>query len=92
MANAPIFMEPDPDQDALDGEVVAMQFAGGRSVARLAEDWERDVAWVEAAVRRALLEQIPQRVGGLKPSRAHIRTERDEEQMQLDGLQARLEL
>jgi hypothetical protein len=85
-------MARDEEPDGLEGEVAAMQFAAGRSMVQLAEEWERDIAWVEAAVRRALLEQIPQRVGGLKPSRAHSRTERDEEQMRLDELQFGLEL
>jgi hypothetical protein len=89
---SPIFMEPDRDQDALDAEVVAMQFAGGRSLAQLAVDWERDIAWVEAAVRRALLEQIPQRAGGLKPSRANSRTERELEVAAATGLQGSLDL
>jgi hypothetical protein len=60
-------------------EVVAMQFAGGMSIARLAESWERDAAWVEEAIRHALLENIPKRDGGLKPSRSEIRAERGEE-------------
>lgn len=59
--------------DEAAGEVVAMQFAGGMSIARLAEEWERDAAWVEAAIRRALLATIPQRDGGLKVSRAEAR-------------------
>lgn len=62
--------------DAAAGEVAAMQFAGGLSIAQVAETWERDAAWVEAAVRRALLEQIPLRDGGLKVSRAEEREER----------------
>lgn len=82
-------MEP---QDELDGEVAAMQFAAGRSMAELAEDWERDVAWVEAAVRKALLASIPQRDGGLKPARDGVRAERDEERMRLEELQGSLEL
>ena len=85
-------MAGDAGSDALSGEVAAMQFAAGRSVADLAEEWEQSTAWVEAAVRRALLAQIPQRDGGLKPSRAESRAERSEEQMRLDALQGRLEL
>lgn len=60
-------------------EVVAMQFAGGLSIARLAEDWERDQAWVEDAIRQALLREIPVKDGGLKPPRAEERAERAEE-------------
>lgn len=58
-------------------EVVAMQFAGGRSIAALAEDWERDAAWVEDAVRQALLEKIPKAAGGLKAPRAADRALRN---------------
>ncbi len=83
---------PAQEQDALDREVAAMQFAGGRSMAQLAEYWERDISWVEAAVRRALLQQIPQRVGGLKPSRDGARAERSDEQSRLDEQQGLLEL
>ena len=50
-------------------EVAAMQFAGGMSIARVAGEWERDAEWVEQAIRRALLERIPHRDGGLKLSR-----------------------
>lgn len=50
-----------------------MQFAGGMSIARVAEAWERDAAWVEAAIRRALLESIPRRDGGLKAPRVETR-------------------
>lgn len=50
-------------------QVVAMQFAGGRLIAQLAEEWERDAAWVEEAIRRALRETIPQRNGGMKVSK-----------------------
>jgi uncharacterized protein YbbK (DUF523 family) len=60
-------------------EVVAMQFAGGRSIAQLAEEWERDQAWVEEAIRQALLEEIPERDGGLKVPRGRMRAERAEE-------------
>jgi uncharacterized protein YbbK (DUF523 family) len=60
-------------------EVVAMQFAGGMSIARLAEEWERDQAWVEEAIRQALLEEIPERDGGLKVPRRTVRAERAEE-------------
>jgi hypothetical protein len=55
-----------------------MQFAGGMPLARVAEEWERDTAWVEAAVRRALLESIPRRDGGMKLSRVEVRTTRGE--------------
>lgn len=60
-------------------EVVAMQFAGGMSIARLVEDWERDQEWVEAAIRAALLRSIPIRDGGLKAPRTETRAGRAEE-------------
>ena len=56
-----------------------MQFAGGRSIAHLAEEWERSQEWVEQAIRAALLKTIPERDGGLKPPRAEMRAERSEE-------------
>jgi uncharacterized protein YbbK (DUF523 family) len=65
--------------DQVAREVVAMQFAGGRSIAQLAEEWERDQAWVEEAIRQALLEEIPERDGGLKVPRRTVRAERAEE-------------
>lgn len=37
-------------------EVLAMQFAGDMSIARLVPDWERDREWVENAMRRRMLE------------------------------------
>lgn len=61
------------------GEVAAMQFAGGKAIGEVAVEWERDVEWVEAAVRRALLQSIPRRDGGLKASRAETRTQHSEE-------------
>jgi len=64
-----------------------MQFAGGMSIARLTEAWERDAAWVEAAIRQALLASIPQRDGGLKPPRAEVRAARNEEAEGLRGTQ-----
>ncbi len=51
-------------------EVAAMQFAGGLSLARVAELWQRDASWVEDAVRNALLATIPLRDGGSKLPRA----------------------
>ncbi|HEX5236146.1 MAG TPA: hypothetical protein VFW25_12545 [Silvibacterium sp.] len=74
------------------GEVAAMQFAGGMSIARLAEEWERDAAWVEEAIRRALLAAIPQRDGGLKTPRELARTERSEELQTVSGAQGKLNL
>jgi hypothetical protein len=56
-------------------EVVAMQFAGGMSIARLAEEWERSAEWVEESIRLALLESIPKRDGGLKAPRKEVRSE-----------------
>lgn len=71
-------------------EVVAMQFAGGRAIARLAEEWDRDSAWVEESIRHALLEHIPRRDGGLKAPRMEVRSMRQQEQAPCDG-QRRLE-
>jgi uncharacterized protein YbbK (DUF523 family) len=73
-------------------EVVAMQFAGGMSIARLAEEWERDQAWVEEAIRQALLEEIPERYGGLKVPRRTVRAERTGELQELREAQGVLEL
>jgi hypothetical protein len=72
-------------------EVAAMQFAGGMSIARLAEEWERDAAWVEESIRLALLESIPKRDGGLKVSKVEARAEISQElkaarEMQLELL------
>jgi hypothetical protein len=66
------------DDDAA-REVVAMQFAGGMSIARLAQEWERDPGWVEDVIRQALLESIPKRDGGLKVSRVEARNARSED-------------
>lgn len=60
-------------------EVAAMQFAGGMSIAQVAEAWERDAEWVEDAIRQAMLEQIPERDGGLKASRTETRAANAEE-------------
>lgn len=57
-------------------QVIAMQFAGGRLIAQLAEEWERDAAWVEEVIRRALRETIPRRNGGMKVSRRAASKER----------------
>ncbi len=73
-------------------QVVAMQFAGGMSIARLAEEWERDAAWVEDAIRRALLESIPERDGGLMAPRAEVRAARSEELQAIRGTQKSLGL
>lgn len=69
-------MKPSDDAAA---EVVAMQFAAGRQIAQLAEEWDRDAQWVEEAIRQALLAGIPRRDGGLKPSRSEVRAERSGE-------------
>ena len=76
--------------DAAAREVVAMQFAGGMSIARLVEDWERDASWVEAAIRAALLKTIPVRDGGSKTPRAEARAERAEELEAIHGAQVSL--
>lgn len=70
--------------------VVAMQFAGGMSIARLAKDWEGSPEWVEQAIREALLATIPQRDGGLKVPRGAVRAERSEELEQIRGAQSEL--
>ena len=57
-------------------EIAAMQFAGGRSIAGLAEEWECDADEIEEAIRMALLESIPERYGGLKVSRREARGEK----------------
>lgn len=72
-------------------EVAVMQFAGGMTMARVAEEWEHDAAWVEEAVRRALLRTIPQREGGLKPPRAEARAERSGELTAVKELQGQME-
>lgn len=72
--------------------MVAMQFAGGMSIARLACEWEREPAWVEDAIRLALLENIPRRDGGLKVSRTQMRAARSGEREAASGLQGELEL
>jgi hypothetical protein len=69
-----------------------MQFAGGRSIAQLAEEWQRDGAWVEESVRRALLASIPRRDGGLKPSRAEVRADRSGELAGIRDAQGELDL
>lgn len=73
------------------GEVIAAQFAGGLSIARLAEEWERDEAWVEAAIRHALLLYIPRRSGGLKASRTEVRAMRSEELAAAQAAQEKLQ-
>jgi len=72
-------------------EVVAMQFAGGMSIARLAEEWDRDPEWVEEAIRQALLATIPERDGGLKVPRSLARAERSEELEAVKAAQSTLE-
>ncbi len=67
------------------GEVAAMQFAGGMSMARVAQLWDRDAEWVEAAVRMALLRTIPIRDGGTKVTRVELRAERQTEELQDAG-------
>lgn len=82
----------DEDAERLMAEAAAMQFAGGWSLERVAREWERDVGWAEDAVRRALLATIPERVGGLRPSRAELAAERGETRRRLEELQGTLEL
>lgn len=71
-------------------EVAAMQFAGGMAISDVAAEWERDVEWVEAAVRRALLQSIPRRDGGLKASRTEMRAERHGMRQAVEGMQGKL--
>jgi hypothetical protein len=73
-------------------EVIAAQFAAGRSIARLAEEWERDPNWIEGVIRVALLRTIPERDGGLKPARAEQQAERSEELERIRRAQGVLEL
>ena len=73
-------------------EVVAMQFAGGRSIAQLAEEWDRDTGWVEESVRLAMLASIPKRDGGMKPPRSEVRTDRSGELAAIRAAQGELEL
>jgi hypothetical protein len=65
-------------EDEAAGEVAAMQFAGGRTIADVAAEWERDAAWLEAAIRQALRVRMTEREGGLRPTRAAERAERNE--------------
>ena len=58
------------------GEVAAKMFAGGMTIAQVAQLWEREPAWVEEAIRCAWLASIPRRDGGLKVPRAEERAER----------------
>jgi len=80
----------DAEQDDAAREVAAMQFAGGKSIADVAEAWERTADWVEESVRRALLAVIPRRDGGLKASRTEMRAERRAEQAAVEDRQVEL--
>jgi hypothetical protein len=80
----------DEELDAAAGEVAAMQFAGGMSIAELAVEWDRDVEWVERVVRRKMLEYIPRRDGGLKASRSEVRRQQSEEHRAASELQTDL--
>lgn len=73
-------------------QVVAMQFAGGLSIERLAEEWERDTGWIQEAIRRALRETIPKRNGGMKISRRAASRERGVRTAARREAQASLEL
>jgi hypothetical protein len=79
------------EEDEAAAEVAAMQFAGGISIARVAELWERDVEWVEGAIRRALLESIPRRDGGTKLSRTEARAMRHCMEQPVESVQGQLE-
>jgi hypothetical protein len=70
---------------------VAGLFAGGMSIAQLADEWGEDAAWVEAAIRVALLGYIPKREGGTKISRTEARAERKEDVRALRAAQGVLE-
>lgn len=67
-----------------------MQFAGGMPIARLADEWGMDAAWVEDSVRLALLATIPRRSGGLKATRKEMQEARSEEQRELRAAQGTL--
>lgn len=60
-------------------EVIAAQFAGGMSIARLASEWDLCEGLVEAAVRHELRLLIPRWAGGLKASRDEMRRSREQE-------------
>jgi len=77
--------------DEAAAEVAAMQFAGGMAVAEVAARWERDAAWVEAAVRRALLVYIPRRDGGLKMPRSEVRAANADAWRAADDVQQKLQ-
>ena len=77
--------------DEAAGEVAAMQFAGGRTIAQVAAQWEREPGWVEAAIRRALLATVPQRDGGLKAPRAEERAQAAQKSEAWRESQGRLE-
>jgi hypothetical protein len=72
------------------GAVAAMQFAAGRSIAEVAEEWERDTAWMEEAIRRTLLESIPRRDGGRMRPRAEARAQRQETRESIRAMQSKL--
>lgn len=67
------------DADDAAGEVAAMQFAGGMTIAEVAAQWDREPRWVEQAIRNALLASIPRRDGGLKAPRVEQRAGRSDE-------------
>lgn len=64
---------PAPDRPA---DVIAAQFAGGKSIAELAAAWDVDAALVEAMVRVQMRMMIPRWAGGLKPTRDEMRKQR----------------
>lgn len=71
-------------------EVAAMQFAGGSTIARLAEEWEHDAEWVEDAIRKALLAYIPRRDGGSKITRKDVRKQRSQQLQEVQTAQGKL--
>lgn len=73
-------------------EVVSAQFAGGMTIAQLVEEWEREASWIEGVIRRALLEYIPAREGGLKQSRTQVREARREDLAEIRAAQGALPL
>ncbi len=73
-------------------ELAAMQFAGGMTIEQLARLWERDGDWVEKAIRRTLLAQIPRWAGGMKAARSVTRADRSGESELVRRMQGVLEL
>ena len=72
---------PDSSDEGAPADVIAAQFAGGLSIARLAEEWDVDHAAVEDAVRSQFRLLIPRWAGGEKPTRDELRKQRRIEEL-----------